>query len=78
MEKQRTSDPKPLAVYRSDRVILEDGKWFFFTREGTIEGPFRDKVVCLNQLDMYIKVMQSGMLSERSDTILNALYKNAS
>lgn len=78
MAQKRKADPEPSAVYRTDRIISEAGKWFFFTREGTIEGPFRDKVLCLNQLEMYIKVKQSGMLSEENDEHLRMHYQKAS
>ena len=37
---KRTSDPKDLNKFRSDRYFLVDGKWYFTTREGTNEGPF--------------------------------------
>jgi hypothetical protein len=77
MANKRTSDSGPIAFFRSDRIISEGGKWFFFTREGTIEGPFNDKVLCLNQLEMYIKVMQSGMLSQEYDETLRECYQQA-
>jgi hypothetical protein len=78
MASKRKTDSGPIVAYRSERITFENGQWFFFTREGTIEGPFRDKVVCLNQLDLYIKVMQSGMLSEENDEHYRSHYQKAS
>ena len=78
MASKRKTDSTPPTVYRSDRVVSENGKWYFFTREGTIEGPFKDKLMCLNQLEMYIKVMKSGMLSEENDELFMTHYKKAS
>ena len=78
MAPKRKTDSGPVTVYRSDRITSESGKWFFFTRKGTIEGPFRDKLVCLNQLEMYIKVMQSGMLSDENDLHFTEHYQKAS
>ena len=45
-------------------MITENGKWFFFTREGTIEGPFDDALDAEIQLEQYIKVVNSGLASE--------------
>lgn len=78
MKRKRRTDPEALSVYRAERVVSQGGKWFFYTREGTIEGPFRDKITCLNQLDVYIKVMQSGMLSEENDEHFRSHYQTAS
>lgn len=78
MASKRESDSVAVSVYRSDRIVSENGHCFFFTREGTIEGPFRDKVVYLIQLEIYIKVMQSGMLSEETDEQFRKHYRQAS
>lgn len=75
MRQQRSTDPEAISVYRTDRIVSEGGKWFFFTREGTMEGPFRDRIICMNQLDTYIKVMQSGILSEKKEDSLKRLYQ---
>ena len=37
---KRSSDPKELNRFRSDRYFVVDGKWYFTTREGSNEGPF--------------------------------------
>jgi len=63
MEGRRKTDYQDIASYfRSDRVIERDGEWFYYTREGTIEGPFRDRIHLMNRLDMYLKAVSSGLL----------------
>lgn len=65
MESKRQNDHPDIASYfRSDRVMERDGEWFFYTREGTIEGPFRDRVHLMNRLDTYLNVIASGLLPE--------------
>jgi hypothetical protein len=34
------SDERPRTWFRSDRVFLSDGRWFFHTREGVDMGPY--------------------------------------
>ena len=61
---KRTSDTEAKTRYRSDRMIEQEGQWYFSTREGTIEGPFPGRVEAVNQLDRYIKVMQAELVSD--------------
>lgn len=49
--------------FRSDRMREEDGKWYFRTREGTVEGPYDDKAKAADQLDSYIKLKISEQAS---------------
>ena len=37
---KRNDDKVSQARFRSDRMFQDGDSWFFFTREGTIEGPF--------------------------------------
>lgn len=46
-------------------MAQEGGMWFFYTREGTLEGPFDGQMEAVLQLDKYIKVMNSGLLPEQ-------------
>lgn len=36
----RSSDDSDSLHFRSDRILHQDGGFFFSTREGTVEGPF--------------------------------------
>ncbi|MFL0796497.1 MAG: DUF6316 family protein [Cellvibrionaceae bacterium] len=41
--------------FRSDRFFIENGQWFFFTREATISGPFMNKKEAEAELTLYIR-----------------------
>ena len=69
----RKTDKGSRAWFRSKRFFSVEGEWFFYTREGTMEGPFAELRDAENRLSEYIKVMQSGMLSEDSDLNLSPL-----
>ena len=47
---------------RSSRVYEEGNYWYFNTREGTVVGPFRDDLEAYTQLEVYIRLADSGML----------------
>jgi len=48
-------DEKPRTWFRSDRVFLSDGKWFFHTREGVDVGPYDSQ---------FEAEIEAGMLKE--------------
>ena len=58
--------------FRSERFIEEGGKWFFCTREGTIEGPFADKLTAVSQLEIYIKVTHLGLIENEFELARSA------
>ncbi len=60
----RKTDKYSRTYFRTDRFIQESGKWFFYTREGTLEGPCDDMMAAKIRLENYIKVIESGLLSE--------------
>ena len=57
MAVRRKSDP-PVArsQFRTDRMLVDNGLWFFLTREGTIEGPFECQRDATDQLEVYIRL----------------------
>lgn len=59
---RRKDDATVYAKFRSERFTQQHGKWYFFTREGTVEGPFDYRRAAENRLEDYIKVMSSGVL----------------
>lgn len=61
MAEKRKDDPSPRAHFRSERMFLDGGEWYFYTREGTIEGPFQDMVAARTRLDSYIRLTNSGL-----------------
>jgi len=62
MNDRRRADSQAYTRLRSDRIIKSGGKWYFSTREGTIEGPFEIRREAEYRLESYIKVMVSGLL----------------
>ncbi len=61
----RKSDIGTQSHFRSNRFIEEEGKWFFYTREGTLEGPYGSKAGAVSRLDNYIRIVESGLLPEQ-------------
>jgi hypothetical protein len=59
--KNRSNDrDKSAPFFRSERRLFEEGgKWYFFTREEGLKGPFANKFEASQHLDVYIKVITS-------------------
>ncbi len=66
MEAKRDDDLEIQARFRTDRMIKHDGKWYFCTREGTIQGPFEDQFEANYQLKIYIDSRASDLAGELS------------
>jgi hypothetical protein len=69
MKEVRRADKESRSWFRSSRFFQEEGKWFFYTREGTMEGPFSKLEDAEVRLNEYIKIMNSGFMP--SDSALN-------
>jgi hypothetical protein len=54
----RSSEP---GCTRTIRTFEEDGNWFFKTREGEIAGPFRDELEASTRLEVYIRMLDTGL-----------------
>ena len=72
MSIKRSSDSEPGTFFRSDRFFQETGKWYFLTREGTVEGPFDDPAKAKDRLESYIKVVTSGMINVDSELAIES------
>jgi hypothetical protein len=59
----RSGDTKPYTAFRADRFFKDGGKWFFYTREGTFEGPFELRREAEDRLAEYIRILNSGFIS---------------
>jgi hypothetical protein len=75
MLEERKNESKGSTPFRSERLVEEGGKWFFYTREGTLEGPCHDMIEVQSRLDKYISVMNSGWLPEDSSLSLEPFEK---
>jgi hypothetical protein len=51
-------------------MLEHDGKWYFHTREKTIEGPFTSEHDAQSQLKIYIDLHNSGVLSNEEKVSL--------
>ena len=59
---KRKHDAETLFCSRTERIYEKSGKWFFHTREGTIEGPFIDELEAKTWVELYVSLMCSGLL----------------
>jgi len=70
---RRSSDRDTFHKFRISRFIKEGGKWYFFTREATMEGPFESRFAAEQRLASYIKIMDSGFLPRDSKLSIESL-----
>jgi len=54
---KRSQDSNPTLHYRSDRVSLVNGLYFFSTRENTLEGPFPSRTDAERETEAYVQRM---------------------
>jgi len=55
--------------FRTDRIVQDSGKWYFHTREGTIEGPFVSRVDAILQLARYVELARNNMLARKNPAV---------
>ena len=71
MASKRVDDPNGgRSWFRSDRLVREGNKWFFLTREGTVEGPFDTRAEAFDRLEVYAKVMSMNLVSNEANVKL--------
>ena len=73
MYDQRKTDDEVSTLFRTKRFIQNEGMWFFFTREGTMEGPFAFKHEAEERLEVYKRVMSSGFMPLNSELAIQSL-----
>ena len=66
MNQQRNYDQESKTFFRSDRMVRENGQWYFTTREGQMQGPFDNKEDAQRELNEYIKIMKAHSAGELS------------
>ena len=52
--------------FRTDRFIHNGEKWYYETREGTTEGPFRTRPEAEEHLRNYVKLLSSGWWNDEA------------
>ena len=65
--KRKDDRPGTNIWFHTDRMINENGQWYFATREGTIEGPFSCEVGASEALEAYIGVLDMKISPTRAD-----------
>ena len=73
MADRRMGESRAFSVFRPSRFFQEDCEWYFYTREGSMEGPFQLRKEAEDRLEVYVKVMVSGMLSPGDKTSMESL-----
>jgi hypothetical protein len=68
-DRRKSDHPDHHSWYRSERVINDSGKWYFLTREGSLEGPFECERDATEQLEVYVSLAVNGLLLDESDII---------
>jgi hypothetical protein len=76
MSERRRTDKETVSRFRSRRFILDNGKWYFNTREGTVEGPFGELKDAETRLAEYIKIANSGFMSSGRQLELEPIEKD--
>ena len=67
MHNVRAEDTSSGLHFRSDRVTIINGQFFFATREGTLEGPFFTRTDAQNHVKQYVHYQQlAKAMRERS------------
>lgn len=56
---KRDDDPNPTIHFRADRIALINGEYYFATREGTMEGPYRTREEARTAINNYILRMNA-------------------
>ena len=64
-ERRKEDGNETRSWFRSDRMFQEGNKWYFLTREGTVEGPYDDRFEAARMLDAYVMVMNSSFSPNR-------------
>lgn len=56
-DEKRAGEESTRKFFRSDRISTQNGKFYFSTREGTLEGPFDSRQEAERELVMFIRRM---------------------
>lgn len=62
---KRNSTKKRQVCSRTDRMFKTGDGWYFRTREGSTVGPFADELEASTQLEVYIRLANTGLLPEQ-------------
>lgn len=63
--RRKNDDPNGRLYFRSERIVQEQGKWHFLTRERTLEGPFETRMDAVRRLETYIRLAEMDLLQQQ-------------
>jgi hypothetical protein len=66
MTTKRKGDLASRPRFGPDRFFEDSGKWYFYTREGTIEGSFTDRTEADRYLQNYIEMISANLSGKLS------------
>lgn len=64
-QKRKTDAQNSRDYFRTERLEHAGGKWYFATREGTMEGPYADKDKAMEGLNAYINVVEFRLVEKQ-------------
>ncbi|MFT4823995.1 MAG: hypothetical protein ACI9DH_000779 [Halioglobus sp.] len=67
MTRRREDGPASSSQFRTERMFESAGHWYFYTREGSTEGPFESRLDAQERLDVYIEILDLKLLSPDSE-----------
>ena len=73
MSEFRKGDVQSYSKYRSSRYYKDSGKWYFYTREATIEGPFEHRWEAEENLETYVRILNSGFYATAHELTLEPI-----
>lgn len=70
MTRRQEDGPASRSNFRSERMFESAGHWYFYTREGSTEGPFDSELNAQERLDVYIEILDLKLISSESELTL--------
>lgn len=67
MNRRREDGPDSRTNFRTERMFESAGGWYFYTREGSTEGPYESKLDAQQRLEVYIEIINLELLPSDSD-----------
>ena len=58
--------------FRSERFCSENGQWYFHTREGTLDGPYRDRAEAQRGLAIFLARTVHALPEPQRDAVQKA------
>ena len=70
---RRIDEKNKPRCFRSSRMYSKNDTWYFKTREDDVVGPFRDELEASIQLEVYIRLVDAGLLPAPAELRADAL-----